>query len=192
MFGCFFFNERCHIFPDEFSKHTKQGELGFHLKGHASFNPWVSQSYSLWFLWATFRSRLASILLTASGTLRITLSLQNCTAKSPDFCVSLSIFVLGSMDRLITYIGFPGWWVLPASVGDKRNLLQIWTNGWFLRSVSKDSCFKSRLPCWSSQSQLRWKTSAQRHKLHPWSVVTINTNLFMLSWGEFHQISCRF
>lgn len=113
MFGCFFFNERCHIFPDEFSKHTKQGELGFHLKGHASFNPWVSQSYSLWFLWATFRSRLASILLTASGTLRITLSLQNCTAKSPDFCVSLRIFVLGSMDRLITYIGFPGWFCQP-------------------------------------------------------------------------------
>lgn len=117
------------------------------LKRHASFSPWVLQSYSQWFLRATFRSRLASILLSASGALRITLSLQSCTAKSPDFSVSLSTFVLGSMDRLITYIGFPAWWVLPASVRDKRNLLQIWANGWFLRFISKDSCFKFRVPC---------------------------------------------
>lgn len=117
------------------------------LKRRSSFNPWVSQSYSQWFLRATFRSRLASILLSASGALRITLSLQSCAAKSPDFSVSLSTFVLGGMDRLITYIGFPAWWDLPASGGDKRNLLQIWTNRCFLRSVSKNSCLESRVPC---------------------------------------------
>lgn len=41
-FFCFFFffkGKRYHILPDEFSKHAEQGELSFHLKGHASFNP---------------------------------------------------------------------------------------------------------------------------------------------------------
>lgn len=35
----FLIGKRCHILPDEFSKHTEQGGLSFHLKGHASFNP---------------------------------------------------------------------------------------------------------------------------------------------------------